>query len=212
MYKLLLILCALSPLWAEVIDRIAITVDQQVITELQLDEELRVTAFLNNQPIDRSPEARRPAANRLIQQLMVRQEIELRHYPGPRPADIKLYFDQIRKSFSSGTGFNESLKQYALTEEILRRHLAVQLATVQFVDVRFRPDLDISSSDIEGYYRREISKWQTEHPGAQPPTLAQSRESIRNVLASERTSEALSTWLQERRKQMSIAYLDKSLE
>lgn len=212
MYRLLLIACILSPLWAEVIDRIAITVDQQVITELQLDEELRVTAFLNRQPIDRTADARRAAADRLIQQLMVRGEMEVRHYPTPRQSDIDLYMEQIRRSFPGATDFDRSLKTYDLTESILREHLAMQLATLQFVDVRFRPDLDISLSDIENYYQREIAKWKMEHPGARPPTLAESGESIRSVLASRRTGEALDAWIAERRKQASIAYLDKSLE
>ncbi len=43
------ILCLLLTAQAEIIDRIAVTVGNQVITELQIDEELRVTALLNHE-------------------------------------------------------------------------------------------------------------------------------------------------------------------
>jgi hypothetical protein len=211
MYRLLVITCMLTPLQAEVVDRIAVTVDQQVITELQLDEELRVTAFLNHQPIARNLDARRGAASRLIQQLLVRREIELRHFPLPAPNEIDKFVDQFRTSLPPAD-FGPSLRQYQLTEAILREHLAMQLGTLQFIEFRFRPDLEISSVEIENYYQREISKWKAEHPGAPPPTLAESKESIQNVLSGQRTDDALDTWLQERRKQASIVYLDKSLE
>jgi hypothetical protein len=48
MYRVLFFACLLLPgARAEVLDRIAIVVGRNVITELQIDEELRVTAFLN---------------------------------------------------------------------------------------------------------------------------------------------------------------------
>jgi hypothetical protein len=212
MYRLLVIACVLGSLRAEVIDRIAVTVDQQVITELQLDEELRVTAFLNHQPVARNLDARRAAASRLIQQLIVRREMELRHFPPPTPEEIGRFLDQVRNSLPVGEDLGVSLIRYELTEAILKEHLAMQLATLQFIEFRFRPELEISSSDIENYYQREILKWKAEHPGARPPTLAESKESIEKVLSGQRTDEALNTWLEERRKQVSVAYLDKSLE
>lgn len=212
MYRSLLIACLVIPLRAEVIDRIAVTVDQQVITELQLDEELRVTAFLNRQPILRTVNARHAAVDRLIQQLLIEREMDLRHFPLPTRLAIDQFVQQIRVELPAGADFDASLREYGLTESVLKAHLATQLATLQFIDVRFHPDLEISSAEISNYYEREIAKWKTEHPGAQPPTLAESKESIRNVLAGQRTDEALDAWLAERRTQVSIAYLDKSLE
>jgi hypothetical protein len=212
MYRLLVIACIAVALRGEVIDRIAVTVDQQVITELQLDEELRVTAFLNHELVARNLDTRRAAADRLIQQLIVRREMEQRHFPQPTPDEIDKYLDQVRNSVPVGEDFDEALRRYALTEAVLREHLAMQIATLQFIELRFRPDLEISSSDIENSYQREISRWKAEHPGERPPTLAESRESIERVLSNQRTDEALNTWLEERRKQASIIYLDKSLE
>ncbi|MBV9158725.1 MAG: hypothetical protein JO097_20865, partial [Acidobacteriaceae bacterium] len=81
MRSLLLLACFFGPLPAEVVDRIAIIIGRNVVTELQIDEELRVTAFLNNQPVTRDSATRRAAASRLIAQLLVERDMRLSHYP-----------------------------------------------------------------------------------------------------------------------------------
>lgn len=212
MRSLLFIACLLFPLRAEIVDRIAITVGRQVITELQLDEELRVTAFQNHQPIARDVRTRRAAGGRLIEQLLVKREMELSHYPLPEPAEIDKFMEQVRNAFPAGTNFDATLREYDLTETVLREHLSMQLTALQFIEFRFRPDLGVSPTDIENYYQRELLTWKAEHPGQRPPTLADSQESIRKLLAEQRTDEALNAWLEGRRKQVSIVYLDKSLE
>ena len=83
----LLLAPGLGPLCADIIDRIAITVGNQVITESQIDEELRITAFLNRDKLDVSDDARKQAANRLIDQALVKREMELSHYPFPQAVD-----------------------------------------------------------------------------------------------------------------------------
>jgi len=66
---------------AEIIDRIAITVGSQVITVSQIDEEIRITAFLNREKLDITADAKKQAATRLIEQALVKREMDLSHYP-----------------------------------------------------------------------------------------------------------------------------------
>lgn len=211
MYRLLLILMLLPLLRAEIIDRIAIAVGQEVITELQLDEELRVTAFLNHQPIARGLDSRRAAADRLVTQLLVKREMELSHYPLPAAEDIDNYLEHVRTDFGA-VSFDQALAACNLSESTLREHLALQLTTLRFIEFRFRPDIGVSEADIQNYYQREMTTWKANHPGAAPPALAASRESIRKALIDSRTDEVLNTWLEESRKQVNIVYLDKSLQ
>ncbi len=212
MSRLLVLVCALLPLRAEIVDRIAITAGQQVITELQLDEELRVAALLNHQPIDRSVKARRAAADRLIEQLLIQREMDVSHYPAPQPADVDQFVAQVRTAIASTGNFDETLRRYDLTEGLLREHLAMQLTTLQFIEFRFRPELGVSPADIETYYQGELARWRAEHAGATPPTLGESSESIRHKLAEQRTDQALDAWLSESRRQIVVVYLDKTLE
>ena len=211
MSRLLIILCFALAASAETVDRLAIAVEREAITELQLDEELRVTAFLNRQPIVRDLNTRRAAADRLVQQLIVRREMEVNHYPLPDEEDVNKYFEQIRSGFGSAAQFAQALATYSLTESTLRDHLMLQLTTLRFIEYRFEPEVDISDTEIRMAYEREIANWSADHSGP-APSLEASRESIRNRLVEERIDRALDTWLQERRKRVHIVYVDASLE
>ena len=181
MWKLLAAGCFAMLLRAEVVDRLAITVGRQSITELQLDEELRVTAFLNNQPISRTKEARRAAADRLVEQLLLKREMELSHYQQPYQKELTIYLEQLQTSDGGPERFRQLLHEYDLSESALKEHLEVQLAILRFVEYRFRSD------------------------------SATSKDSIRHKILDEQTDEALAAWLEESRKQVNIVYIDQSL-
>ncbi len=204
----LFVICA----HAAVVDRIAITMGRQVITEQQLDEELRVTAFLNHEEISRTLDARRSAADHLIEQLLVRREMEISHYPDLADKDVENYLEEVRATFASPDSFSEALAQYDLTESVLKEHLALQLTTLRFIEFRFRPDTDLSKSEIEASYERQVTAWKAKHPGEAPASLASSRDAIRKALLEQRTDDVLNAWLEESRKQINIVYLDKTLQ
>jgi hypothetical protein len=211
MRALWLIVCLIAPLHGEVVDRLAITVGQQVITQLQLDEELRVTALMNRQPVKRTLEERRAAADRLVEQLLIKREMELSRYPLPGDQDVAKYLQQIREQIGGPGELDKALDSYNVEENTLRQHLELQLTALRFVEYRFRPDTSVSDTEVEAAYRREIANWKAAHSG-DPPTLEASRERIRSALLDERTDTALNTWLAESRKQVNIVYLDKTLE
>ncbi len=144
-------------LQAAVVDRLAITVDKQVITELQLDEEIRVTAFLNHRAVTRDLDARRAAADRLIAQTLVEREMQLSRYPAPSSNDVNNYLEQIRSDFGGAARLDQALTKYELTEAVLREHLALQLTTLRFIEYRFRPDT--GARDVEGRTDEALDAW-----------------------------------------------------
>ena len=183
MRKILIAGCFALMLHAEIVDRLAITVDHESITELQLDEELRVTAFLNNQPVSRTVGARRAAADRLIEQLLIEREIELSRFPEPGPKDVKSYIGQVQSTYGAPDRLQNSLRQYDLTETALDEHLKRQLTILRFVEYRFRTAV-----------------------------LTAPDRSSPQGLSDEQMDEALAAWLEESRKQVNIVYIDKSLQ
>jgi hypothetical protein len=210
-HRLLIVCCLALAVSGEVVDRLAIAVGREAITELQLDEEIRVAAFLNRQLVVRDLDTRRAAADRLVQQLLVRREMEVSRYPLLREEDINKYFEQIRAGFSSAAEFDQALKMYGLIRSTLRDHLALQLTTLRFIEFRFRPEIDIPEAEIQTSYERELASWAPAHSGA-PPSLEASRESIRKALTEKRIDRALDAWLQERRRRVHILYVDPSLQ
>jgi parvulin-like peptidyl-prolyl isomerase len=203
---LFLAACLLFPLEAGIVDRLAVIVGQQTITQLQLDEEIRVTALLNHGPIARDAETRRGAADRLVEQLLIRREMEQSRYPLPDEQDVNQYVQQIRRQNGGSAGLAKALATYELSESTLRQHLEAQLVALHFVEYRFRPDAAVSDEDIETAYRRRAEESKTK------ATLEASREPIRAELTEERTDAALSAWLAESRRQVNIVFLDKSLQ
>ena len=127
MFRIVLLLLYTVLLRGEVIDRIAIAVENRVITELQIDEELRVTAFLNHSPIPRDRNARRAAADRLVAQLLVRHEIQVSHYPEPAGAEVENYLEAVRSTFKTQEIYEGALREYQITQESLTQHLTDQL-------------------------------------------------------------------------------------
>src|SRR6185312_7451041 len=106
----------------------------------------------------------------------------------------------------------EALDKYGLNEAILKDHLRRQLMILGFIDLRFRPDVEISEQDITEYYNKKLADWTKAHQGTgTPPTLDDSRAAIERSLTNERSEYALSLWLDEARKEVNIVYLDKDL-
>ncbi len=197
--RTLLVLCLLTmPLGAEVLDRVAITIDQKVITESQIDEEIRVTSFLNRQPAQWTTDARRTAADRLIQQFLVEREMNLGHYPPPTDDEVQNYLDGLITAFGGPSAFNNALKEAKLNVDTLKVHLALQLTALRFIEYRFRPNFEITDEDIEAYRKRE--------------SKPSSREAVRETLIQQRTDEILAAWLEESRKQVNLVYLDTTLQ
>lgn len=211
MLRYFVILCSSLLMHADLVDRLAIAVGLQVITQLQLDEELRITAMMNHKPVARDLEARREAADRLVQQLLIRNEMELSHYPLPEDQAIEAYLQQIKEQNGGTEAFRQALKQFNLTEDTLRQHLELQLTALQFIEYRFRPDSSVSDADVEAAYKQKAASWKLSHTG-EPPTLDKAREVLRTTLIEERTDAGLNNWLAESRKQVNIVYFDKTLQ
>ena len=85
---------AVSP--AAVLDRIAVTVGNDAITESEVMEEIRITSLLNNEPLDFSAPARRAAAERLVDQYLIRQELAGGGQVAPRWPDVAARLDRQR--------------------------------------------------------------------------------------------------------------------
>lgn len=195
---------------AEIIDRVALIVGRQVVTEVELEEEVRVTDLFNQAPCSTYATARQAAADRLVQQELIVREMNLSHYPEPTEADVQKGLDQLREAYSNEAGFDLAVKTCGLDEDILKKHIARQISELEFIQYRFRPELGISESDERDYYNQQAAS--LSHQRSSPvPTFEESRASIRLALAAKRTDQALTEWLRETRKQVTVIYLGSGL-
>ena len=196
---------------AEIIDRIAISVGNQVVAESQVDEEIRLTAFLNHEKLNLSVAERKKAAGRLVDQALVKRDLDLSRYPLPAPSDADASLHDVKLTYAPETLYQQMLQEYGITEDGLKRRLLWQLTLLCFVDYRFRPGIQIPDADVKTYYDQELAKWKEQ--GIQPvPTLEDSRAKIEEILTERRVDQALDAWMAETRKQVTINYLDEALK
>lgn len=201
--------CAL--LGAEVIDRIAIAVANQVITESQIDEEVRVTAFLNNEKLDLSASENKKAAARLVDQALVKREMDLSRYPTPLLSDADRTLQEIESHYSSPAVFEEALHDYGITRAKLKEHLWWQVTVLRFVDYRFRPGIQVSDAEVQAYYQQQLAR--SDHEGVKNiPSLSDQRAQIEEILTQQQIDQSLDHWLAEARTQVPIRYLDATLQ
>jgi hypothetical protein len=121
-----------------VIDRVAVVVGNQVITESEVILEARLTAFFNRQPLDLSTGQRKAAAERLVDQQLIRNEMQIGGYPMPTESDGDAALRKYRQdNYSSIPAFRAFLAKYELTEDEVKRHLLWQAAALRFTDQRF---------------------------------------------------------------------------
>jgi hypothetical protein len=195
---------------AEIIDRIVITVANQVITQSQIDGEIRVTAFLNREKVDLSVDAKKQAAGRLIEQALIKHEMDISHYPLPELSDAGESLQSLKAMYSSETDFQNALQAAGISVDQLTRRLWWQLTLLRFIDYRFRPGIQIPPADVQAYYRQQVSEW--EQKGTRPiPTLEESRDQIEEILTQKRIDQALEQWIKDTRSQVTITYLDPAL-
>ena len=196
---------------AELIDRIAVTVDKDVITEQQILEHIRVASFLNQEQPSYSADAKRRAADEMVQQILVRREMDFSHYPLPPLSAADQVEEQILERYPNRDAFVESLRRAGLTEEELKSHLWWEVAIVRFVDYRFQPAIDIPNAAVHAAYEKKVAQWKAE--GVEPiPGFEESRDSIEKIMLAERADEALNSWLAGAKRRADIEYRKDAFE
>ena len=206
-----LLLTSMPRLAAEIIDRVAVSVGNQVITEDQINEELRVTAFLNHDKVDTSPAEKKKAAERLVEQALIKRDIDLSHYALPQTSDAEQSLRSIASQYPSEAEFQKALQAYGITAEDLRRHLWWQLTVLSFIDYRFRPGIQLPESDLRNFYEQEAAKWR-EQGLKEVPSFEDARGKIEQVLTQQRIDQAVDRWIGDTRTQVEIRYRPGAFE
>jgi hypothetical protein len=197
---------------AVVIDRVAVTVDKHVIKLSDIDRDLRLTAFLNNEQPNFNSDNRRKAAERLVDQTIIRNEIARGGYARATDSDTDALLKQIRRDrFSdSDSRLQQALERYSLSEEQLRDQLLWQLTVLRFINQRFRPGVLVSDEEVRSYYDQHRAALEREYPKDTSFNALQSK--IRSSLEGERINQNFNQWLDESRKQNRVEFRQKAFQ
>ncbi|MEO5922917.1 MAG: hypothetical protein ABIR70_03735 [Bryobacteraceae bacterium] len=170
---------------AEPLDRIAVSIGNHVITESALIVDLRVGAFLDRAPVDLSVAAKRRAAERLVDQVLILREATESHLALPTEQNALALLNELKSQYGALPEYLAALKRYRIEEVDLVAQLHAGLISVTFTDLRFRPAIQIPEEELRAYY----VKLNTQE------TFEETRDKIEALLTQERTSTALDQWL-----------------
>jgi hypothetical protein len=193
---------------AVILDRIAVTVGKQVITESEVVRDLRVADFLDQKPVDLSGAEKRKAADRLVDQLLIQQEIAFSRIPLPVEEDAANMLAQVRSQYGSDSEYQAALVRYRITEAEVAEHLLTGVRALRFTDLRFRPEIDISEDELRDFYN-QLSEEGRKKGDTNIPTFEASRADVEKLAIGQRITIALDRWLGSQRTQTQILYRDQ---
>jgi peptidyl-prolyl cis-trans isomerase SurA len=180
-------------------------VNKKVITQSEWDEQERFEALVNGRPPE-SVEFSAASLDRLVDQVLMREQIEYVRYEQLTPEMITAQVEAVRKQIYGAQNdqqWQTILTKYGLSEEEFRNRVAAQVEVMRFVDMRFRPSVHVENEQIEGYYSKTLVP-ELMKAGAKQETLPALKDvepKIRGILAEERLNEMLRLWLNSLRSQ-----------
>ncbi len=190
---------------AEVIDRIAITVGSNVITESELRQAVRLRQFLNGEPLDFRAFILRDVGERLVDQFLIRKENDNSRYGGAPAESVQEALNQAMAQLfkDDRKAYAQALAAYGLTEEALLAHLAWQLTVVRFVTLRFGAGIQIPPEEAKSYFDKEIKPKLPEGASQNPDDY---REQIEESMSHQQANEHADDWLRETRRRTVIDF------
>jgi hypothetical protein len=202
-----LLLCAPFILHADIIDRVAVSVGNQAITASDVDREIRVTSFLNRTEPDFSPKTRHTTADRMVEQRLILRELENSRYPAPAASEIDPILAKFEKeNFTNDDDYRRALAERGITEQQVREELLWERRLLLFLDVRFRPTVQVTDEEIQDYFDKVIKPAaEAAHPG-QPVTLEEYRDRIEEKLTAEQVDKQMTAWLANARRRLEVVF------
>jgi hypothetical protein len=177
---------------AAVVDRIAALVGRTVITDSMVRRALRVQAMLAREPLAETPANWEKTRARLIEQALIRDEIEVSRYPKAQPDEVRAALSQVREQFGGPGPFVNVLNNYLIDERDLSEILGWQITFGRFLAYRFRPAVQIADADLRKFY----DTWK---PAGLKPSFEEARERIESEYIIAESDRMLDRWLRETR-------------
>jgi peptidyl-prolyl cis-trans isomerase SurA len=196
----------------EVVDRMVAVVNKRVILESEMDQARRVELLLQGKPPTSekpSPQDIQALLDRLIDRLLLEQQITDPAIVDPTPAELAERIKEIRGQIpgaASDDGWKKVLAAYGLEQVDIENHLVSEFRVLRFLDLRFRKLVHVDKAEIAAYYQESLLP-ELRRQGAPAPPLEEVSGKIEDILVEQRMDEMLNEWLQTLRAQAHIEKL-----
>ena len=195
---------------AEMVDRISVVVDSRIIKHSDIIRDIRLTDFLNHETLSFEVAEQRKAVARLIDQSLIRKELDAGLYSSPDPSEVDSLLQQLKNGYVSDTAYRRALATYDLSEADLRKQLNWQLTVLRFVNLRFSAGAPIPEADIRAYYEQHLADFKK--AGGSDDGFDTVRPQIEKALEGERVNQQFFAWLDDAEKKTAIVYNEEALK
>jgi len=197
---------------AVIVDRIAVIVNKSAIKSSDIYRDLRVTQFLNRERPNVTADARRKAAERLIDQTILRTEITSAEFKFASSAEADAMLATIRRDRFGGSDarMKTAFLQYGLDGEEFRSQLIWQLTVLRYIDQRFRNGVLVTDEDVRAYYDQHLAALKRDNP--KDSSFEALAPKIRESLEGERVNQNYVESMEQSRRRARIQYIEGAFE
>src|SRR5438876_7105271 len=190
------------PAQAVTVDRVAATIDQQVLTVSEINQmaEIRFFARAAGQSDD---DFRHDILEALIAQALRFRDVE-RFGAQDIPKDsIETRLQEIQRRFASPAEFTAAVQHAELTLDEVRALVKRELQVEAYIQERFAPMIFVSNEDIEATYTGTWSQ-QRRQRGLPIPPLSEVQEEIRTLIRSRQLQTEIDKWTAQLRARANV--------
>jgi hypothetical protein len=196
-----------------VVDRIAASVDNRVITKSEVELQIRTAAFQDGVKPDLSPKHKQEVLQTLIDQKLIQRDLESSRYPLPEASELNPLLEQFKgEHFQNEAEYQKALTSYSISDQDFRALLLWEKTLVAFIDVRFASSAQITEQEASDYFQKTVKPVaEAAHPGQQV-RLEDYRDQIEKKLAGDRANLQMESWLAAARKRTQIVIHEEALQ
>lgn len=201
--QLAILVVLLSPVlraqYEQVIDSVVAVVNSSPVFQSDWEIAVRYEGLMNGRaPESFTPDEHRAVFNRLVDQVLVRQQMRGFELVPITGQDVQSRLREVRNQLpgaSTDEGWKSLLAQNDITEAEVSERIRVQLEVLRFLDYRMRPMVRLEQRAVSKYYR-EVLVPDLRKQGIEEPPLSQVSDKIREILTQQRMEEQTALWLQ----------------
>ena len=157
----------LSPASAEVVDRIAAIVNDEIVTQVDIEKEaapylknIAASGYSKAQKQMMAQKVQQEVLTALIERSLTMQEAK-RYGISISERDVDMALENIKKMKSfSQEAFEEALRQEGMTLAEYREQIKSQILRSKIINVAVRSKVVITDSDVKTYYEKHRSKFE----------------------------------------------------
>lgn len=187
------------------IDRTIAIVDDETIAESEVVLQLRLEALVNAAQIVDAAGEREQVLDRLIDQLLIANDIRLTGLPPLSSAERAGLLAQLQMQMFGELSFEAALQKHGVSEAQALAFFARQVEFSRYVEFRFRSGQTVSDEELQQAYAAKYGRT----PNRDAPPLELAAPQLRNEVLNARVEDLLEQHIRQLRADHRVVHLER---